>query len=370
MKKFYLSLFVAACAITAAAQTTTRTLYWARGDQNWPNLANSSLWTNKANWSTNPASTINPSTDVTSGDLLIINGGNADITVTADMNITFTNLVIKVVGSGEITLNGGAEMNFTQPSVAISLSATTSNNGLTLNNGNSSNPTRILMNGVAKARNLAGSNAINISSSRHASGTQTIAATADGFDGFLLGVLPAVLSNFKASPAANKVTISWNTLQEVNTTAFVIERSNDGSNWQDIATIKAATNSSVQKNYQHTDNNPAKGINYYRLRIADADGNTEYSMVHATRLTASRNKITIFPNPAVNTANLLVDNDAASTYTIKIYNRNGLLVAQRKNNNTNNVTAIDVRNFAAGEYIVEVAFADGYKQTTQLMVSK
>lgn len=370
MKKLYLSLLVAVCAINAMAQTTTRTLYWAKGDQNWPTLSNSSLWTNKANWSTNPASVINPSTDVTSGDLLIINGNNDDITVTADMTVTFTNLVIKVVGSGEITLNGGTEINFTQSSTAISLSAATSGNGLTLNNGNSGNPTRILMNSVIKARNQAGSNAININASRHASGTQTIAAAADGFDGFLLGVLPAVLSDFKATPTGTKVAISWNTLQEVNTTAFYIERSTDGINWQDIATLKAATTSSIQKAYQHTDNNPSKGVNYYRLRIADADGNTEYSMVRATRLTASRNKISIFPNPAVATANLLVENDGASTYTIKVYNRNGLLVAQQKNNTTNNVTAIDVRNLATGEYIVEVAFADGYKQTTKLMVSK
>ncbi|MEZ4980275.1 MAG: hypothetical protein R2769_01550 [Saprospiraceae bacterium] len=43
--------------------------------------------------------------------------------------------------------------------------------------------------------------------------------------------------------------------------------------------MAGAGNSQVQKNYQFIDENPEKGLNYYRLKQMDFDGSFEYSDV-------------------------------------------------------------------------------------------
>lgn len=103
------------------------------------------------------------------------------------------------------------------------------------------------------------------------------------------------LINFTANEAEDSRTLlAWQTATETNNAYFTVERSRDGKNFKNIATIPGAGNSTTTKSYQVWDERPDKGLNYYRLKQTDFDGTYSYSSVEVVKI---KSEITIYPNP-------------------------------------------------------------------------
>ncbi|MBI2271466.1 MAG: hypothetical protein HYU69_14070 [Bacteroidetes bacterium] len=101
------------------------------------------------------------------------------------------------------------------------------------------------------------------------------------------------------------IKMSWITTSEINNDYFTIERSLDGVNFELIAKINGAGNSSIIRNYEFTDKRSYSvgeglGIRYYRLRQTDFDGKSEtFSLVSVKDCREKENNscIRIYPNP-------------------------------------------------------------------------
>ncbi|NNC83097.1 MAG: T9SS type A sorting domain-containing protein [Flavobacteriales bacterium] len=89
--------------------------------------------------------------------------------------------------------------------------------------------------------------------------------------------LPIDLLSFNAECKGNgSVELTWSTASEINNSHFTLERSEDGIIWETFADmIHGAGNSSTQNDYTHLDNNPFRGLTYYRLTQTDFDGTSE-----------------------------------------------------------------------------------------------
>jgi len=87
--------------------------------------------------------------------------------------------------------------------------------------------------------------------------------------------LPVELLYFTARPGLSGVDLVWATGSERNCMGFVVERSTDLSTWLDIGFLSGNTNSTSTNNYTLPDSKPINGVNYYRLRQIDWDGNYE-----------------------------------------------------------------------------------------------
>jgi len=111
------------------------------------------------------------------------------------------------------------------------------------------------------------------------------------------GALPVKLISFKGKPSVEVVELQWITATELNTAKFVIERSEDGILFDAIGEVAAAGNSTNKIEYTTTDNLPLPGRNYYRLKIVDLDGHTEYSDV-ITLNHEGKKAIVIYPSPS------------------------------------------------------------------------
>ena len=93
-------------------------------------------------------------------------------------------------------------------------------------------------------------------------------------------LLPVSLRGFTASIQTGNALLEWISINDISTRSFEIERSSDALHFTGIGTVAAKTNGAAASNpYQFTDYNPGTGINYYRLKIADADGKISYSPV-------------------------------------------------------------------------------------------
>ena len=120
--------------------------------------------------------------------------------------------------------------------------------------------------------------------------------------------LPVELAAFDAAPAGEVNVVSWTTASEINTAAFLVERSADGvADWEAIAEVAPRGGEGVGADYVFTDVHPIATA-YYRLRSVDYDGAYEVSHVlHVTRATNGGTKV--YPNPVFD--ELMIERDFA-----------------------------------------------------------
>lgn len=118
-------------------------------------------------------------------------------------------------------------------------------------------------------------------------------------------VLGVKLVSFAAEQQNSKVKLNWTTATETNNSFFTIERTTNGTDWNEIKKINGAGNSSSVINYEAYDESPVAGNAYYRLKQTDVDGQSSYSEVQLVKYVAAVNGITLYPVPnAGNTVNI------------------------------------------------------------------
>lgn len=88
-------------------------------------------------------------------------------------------------------------------------------------------------------------------------------------------VLPIELVAFYGKNLLGENVIHWTTLSETNNAYFTLERSVNGTSFDKLAIVNGAGNSTEKRSYCFIDKQPAKGINYYRLKQTDIDGKNE-----------------------------------------------------------------------------------------------
>lgn len=93
-------------------------------------------------------------------------------------------------------------------------------------------------------------------------------------------VLPVILTDFSAKAAdKTSVLLQWKTSSEINSDYFIVERSNNAQSFSEGSRIAATGAASTGAAYRHTDHFPENGVNFYRLKMVDKDGQFAYSKV-------------------------------------------------------------------------------------------
>jgi len=113
--------------------------------------------------------------------------------------------------------------------------------------------------------------------------------------------LPIELLSFDAvlNREESRVELSWTTASEINNDYFTVERSAEGLDFESVAIVPGAGNSSQRLYYTANDDNPYYGISYFRLKQTDYDGKYAYSDVIAINyLLKNEYNIGIYPNPS------------------------------------------------------------------------
>jgi hypothetical protein len=123
-----------------------------------------------------------------------------------------------------------------------------------------------------------------------------------GFSPFTFGdspssPLPVELLDFTAEIKNRTVDLTWQTASEHNNDFFTVERSSDGFNFEPIAYVDGAGNSTTLLNYSEVDLQPLDGVSYYRLKQTDFDGAFEYSDIRVVSSAADA-QVLIYPNPS------------------------------------------------------------------------
>jgi len=181
------------------------------------------------------------------------------------------------------------------------------------------------------------------------------------------------LLNFAATKATNGAQIVWVTENEENYTNFTVERSIDGGA---TFTVLGGYLSSALGTYSLLDKDPA-AEDQYRLKIEDLNGTITYSnivtLMYANSSSLVKNNISVYPNPAQGTLNLMITlpfisnqvatqstgsfaNPLASVannvYGIRIVNSTGSII--KSATTTQQDWQTDVSSLTPGTYILQV----------------
>jgi hypothetical protein len=160
----------------------------------------------------------------------------------------------------------------------------------------------------------------------------------------ITSTLPVIWSYVTATPSEYDVTIKWGTLQEENTSHFIVER-NEGNGYVEIANVQAAGNSTLPLHYSFDDAAVASENASYRIRQVDIDGKSSYSQVVHVRRNAARQLFSVFPNPA--TSQVTVKFDGNNSADLRIIDTKGTVLQRLK---VSNNQTIDLGRLPAGVY--------------------
>jgi ELWxxDGT repeat protein len=176
-------------------------------------------------------------------------------------------------------------------------------------------------------------------------------------------ILPVSLLSFDAVQDKNTVDVKWVTTSETNTKDYIVQRSYNGMQFQNIGTVPAAGNSTKQLSYLFKDADALQtgaGKIYYRLQIRDNDGKTSYSKIAVLNILSNGNILALYPNP-VKAQLYIVTNTAVNAATVRITNASGklVLVQQFENIRAGDKNKINVAALAKGVYYLEFITING-----------
>ena len=167
---------------------------------------------------------------------------------------------------------------------------------------------------------------------------------------FTAVVIPVKLIKFEGHPLSKNVELTWSTASELQNDHFEMQRSVDGKTFSKIGHIKGQGTTAVPHNYQLLDESPFMGINYYRLKQVDLNGQFEFSKTISVDMLNAGKTISVYPNPVKD--NVTIETNITSDYTIELFDIAGKLL-QRHPAHTP-VLQLSTGDLLNGVYIISV----------------
>ncbi len=178
-------------------------------------------------------------------------------------------------------------------------------------------------------------------------------AAPSSFSPFSVGnssVLPVEFQSITAKLNGSANTIAWTTASEKDNTEFQIERSNNGTNFTSIGTVKGSGTTNTERSYNFNDEVPLS-MSYYRLRQTDVRGTSTVSKV----VSVAREKgSSVRSYPSVTSGELTVEVPNNAPISISISDLTGRTMLTKTVTGTEK---IDVSQLSTGTYFLTLTNA-------------
>ena len=326
MKKLYSILVICFALLSLKSQATPITLVTNNGD-----------WTSNSSWDLNRT----PQT----GDTIVI---PVSMTVNIYNNVAISGYVYVHV-YGTLAFNHSSKLDLGSTSKIF----VHAGGKITSSDGSASDQVRIGGNTVYKGNSGTLNGPVLLTSGGQSPTTEI--------------PLPVKFVSFTVARKQDNVLVEWSTAQESNSSHFVVERSENGSAWTSVATVKAAGQSSSLINYSYADKGINASIVYYRIRQVDVDGAYIYTAVRSIKTNSANTEISIAP-ATTNTVLINFSKEVKSTVTIRIVTMAGQVIAQKNVTNPVGQVVFSTANLNTGIYVVNVTDGKEIKTAKQVLL--
>lgn len=178
-------------------------------------------------------------------------------------------------------------------------------------------------------------------------------------------VLPVKFTNVIASQKNTGIALKWNIASEINVKQYEVQHLTSNT-FKTVDVIMA----SGLNYYTGVDNNPLSGVNYYRIKSVDNNGDIDYSQTINAYFLGNDENLAVYPNPITSKEfSLKINQLPKGNYQIRLINATGNTV---KNFSINydglNLTKNIAADLPSGMYILEV-ISSQYQKTLKLIVN-
>ncbi|MFN0255620.1 T9SS type A sorting domain-containing protein [Pedobacter ureilyticus] len=174
--------------------------------------------------------------------------------------------------------------------------------------------------------------------------------------------LPVTIAKYLEVKKQNDgIQLSWATASETNNKGFDIYRSGNGKQFDILKTINGKVNSNVIQYYNHLDNSPLKGWNYYRLVQVDLDGKETIIGEKAVDYQIANAALSVYPNPTA--GKITVDFEANKYQKAQLISIHGKLLMEQSIASGNAQCNFDIANLPSGTYILQLSGNAGVLHT-------
>lgn len=182
--------------------------------------------------------------------------------------------------------------------------------------------------------------------------------------------LPIELASFSGQVVDQGIQLDWVTETETNNHYFLVERSGDGLSYEEIGRVSGQGTTVEAQAYRFVDAEPLGGVNYYRLRQVDLDGQDELSKVITVNMDDNNTglRLKAFPNPAQENISLQwFSSQTSEEGLIRLIDAgSGREVRRYAIPNGNSQMEIPVSQLPAGHYFFQME-QQGERQTVRFV---
>ena len=189
----------------------------------------------------------------------------------------------------------------------------------------------------------------------------------DYFTIIKLLALPVELLSLRAESFRKEVRLTWQTASEDRNLGFEIFRSTDLDpnlgRWKKIGWKDGKGTTSEKQYYSFYDDQALPGINYYRLKQVDMDGNYEFTDIVSINFIEEIAEVNMFPNPATNEVFLKTSNDH-SLGEVSVSDLSGKTLIKTKPQNQ----FLDISKLKNGTYLIEMKIGQNIYQERLVVI--
>jgi hypothetical protein len=180
-----------------------------------------------------------------------------------------------------------------------------------------------------------------------------------GFSGFSLfsvtdrsTPLPLTLISFNARRSTGPNILTWVTAQETNTDHFIVQRSPDALQFEEIGRVTASGFHTATSTYSFEDEHMIEAARFYRLAMVDRDGSRRFSNVVELDDPEQADQWSVYPNPV---RDILYLESPEDSIQVSIVNSEGLLVYQNTfYGRSSSVDLSNIHSLPAGMYYLNL----------------
>ena len=172
--------------------------------------------------------------------------------------------------------------------------------------------------------------------------------------------LPVNFAGFAVLLEKGDASITWKSVNGEEVSHFVVQRSNDGKHFSDIATV--LPDGTTAYTYSDKAVTSATGVVYYRVVSVDFTKEQQYTDVKQIRLTKNDLQslaIATYPNPVVNDLKISLPNTwQGKPVMLQLYTANGTIAKSIQLGSASQTEAMSIAGLTKGLYIVKAICGD------------
>jgi len=197
-------------------------------------------------------------------------------------------------------------------------------------------------------------------------GTKTVSLTVEN-DGCsqtidytleVVNCLDFEITNFTATARANgeEAELDWTTNYEMNNSTYYLQHSKTGFDFKTFGNQAANGSAQIVNSYSGTHEDPYYGLNYYRIKYIDPNGNVVYSEVEAVIFGEVEDNINVFPNPVKTVTYVEILTEIEEDATIEVVDMTGRVLQAQIVSKGLTTYKVDLSAYPAGNYLIWVRY--------------